>query len=134
MQKVIDATGFQRGFRAVFAEVAPRRVPYALTRGSRPEAALIPSEEFLRFRALQESDVLARFDWLMARMAARNAAHSATACRDPKDTKVLEAAVAGQADVIVSGDEDLGALHPVGGILTVGPAEFLGMLEGVGHS
>jgi hypothetical protein len=31
-------------------------------------------EEFLRFQALQEQDVLARFDQLVARMAAQNAA------------------------------------------------------------
>jgi hypothetical protein len=33
-----------------------------------------PYEEFLRFQALQEQDVLARFDQLVARMAAQNAA------------------------------------------------------------
>jgi hypothetical protein len=31
-------------------------------------------EEYLRFQALQEQDVLARFDQLVARMAAQNAA------------------------------------------------------------
>ena len=34
------------------------------------------------------------------------------ACRDPKDDKFLEIAVNGGADVIVSGDPDLLALHP----------------------
>ena len=38
-----------------------------------PEAALIPYEEFLRFQVLQEKDVLARFDRLVARMAEQNA-------------------------------------------------------------
>ena len=54
--------------------MAKENVPYVLTRGSRPEAALISYEEFLRFQALQEQDVLARFDQLVARMAAQNAA------------------------------------------------------------
>ena len=76
MQKVIGVTEFQRGFRAVFNEVAHRHIPYVLTRGSRPEAVLIPYEEFLRFQTLRESDVLARFDRLLARMAAQNAATS----------------------------------------------------------
>jgi len=49
-----------------------------------------------------------------------------TAC--PQDDKVLEVAVAGQADVIVSGDDDLLALHPFEGIPIVGPAEFLALL------
>jgi putative PIN family toxin of toxin-antitoxin system len=29
------------------------------------------------------------------------------ACRDPKDNMILEAAVNGQADIIVTGDKDL---------------------------
>ena len=41
---------------------------------------------------------------------------------------VLEAAVAGRADVIVSGDEDLLVLNPFEGIPIVGPAGFLAML------
>lgn len=73
MQKIMGVTELQRRFRSVFDEVAEEHVPYVLTRGSRPEAALIPYEEFLRFQALQEQDVLARFDGLMARMAEQQA-------------------------------------------------------------
>jgi putative PIN family toxin of toxin-antitoxin system len=47
------------------------------------------------------------------------------ACRDPKDNKVLEVAVSGQATCIVSGDEDLRVLHPFRGIPILTPAEFL---------
>jgi putative PIN family toxin of toxin-antitoxin system len=50
------------------------------------------------------------------------------ACRDPKDDKFLEVAVAGKADVIVSGDQDLLVLHPFAGIPIVPPAAFLQML------
>ena len=74
MQKVIGVTELQRRFRSVFDEVVKERIPYVLTRGSRPEAALVPYEEFLRFQALEEQDVLARFDRLMARMAEQSAA------------------------------------------------------------
>jgi prevent-host-death family protein len=74
MQKVIGVTELQRRFRAVFDEVVKQQVPYVLTRGSRPEAVLIPYEEFLHWQALQEQEVLARFDQLMARMADQNAA------------------------------------------------------------
>jgi prevent-host-death family protein len=73
MQRIIGVTELQRRFRAVFDEVAKKRVPYVLTRGSRPEAALIPYEEFVRFQALKEQDVLARFGALMTRMAEQNA-------------------------------------------------------------
>ncbi len=52
-----------------------------------------------------------------------------TVCRDPKDNQVLEAAIAGRADVIVSGDDDLLVLNPFEGIPTVVPADFLAMLD-----
>ncbi|HNS03103.1 MAG TPA: putative toxin-antitoxin system toxin component, PIN family [Anaerolineae bacterium] len=48
-------------------------------------------------------------------------------CRDPKDDKFLEVAVAGQADVIVSGDDDLLVLNPYAGIPIVPPRQFLTM-------
>ena len=47
------------------------------------------------------------------------------ACRDPKDDKFLEVAVHGRADVIVTGDTDLLALHPFRGIAILTPAEYL---------
>ena len=52
-----------------------------------------------------------------------------TSCRDPLDVKSLEVAVAGKADVMVSGDQDLLVLSPFEGIAIVGPAAFLAMLE-----
>lgn len=47
------------------------------------------------------------------------------ACRDAKDNKYLELALAAQADAIISGDEDLLVLHPWRGIPILRPAEFL---------
>lgn len=46
-------------------------------------------------------------------------------CRDPKDDKFLELAIAGKATHIVSGDLDLLALSPFRGIVIVTPADFL---------
>jgi uncharacterized protein len=54
---------------------------------------------------------------------------SITACRDPKDNKFLEVAVAGKADVIVTGDEDLEVLDPFEGISMIRPAKFLHLLR-----
>ena len=54
-------------------------------------------------------------------------------CRDPTDNMVLEAAVAGQADAIVSGDKDLLTLNPFQGISILSPAAFLRMLHSQGH-
>jgi prevent-host-death family protein len=76
MQRIIGVTELQRRFRAVFLDVNTKKIPYVLTRGSRPEAVLISYEEFLRFQALQEQEVLANFDRLSARLAEQNAAIS----------------------------------------------------------
>ncbi len=76
MQKIIGVTELQRSFRAVFDDVAKQRVPYILTRGSRPEAVIIPYEDFVRFQELQEQATLARFDRLVNRMATENAERS----------------------------------------------------------
>ena len=46
-------------------------------------------------------------------------------CRDPKDNKFLALAMVSEANVLVSSDEDLLALHPWRGIPIVHPAEFL---------
>jgi uncharacterized protein len=46
-------------------------------------------------------------------------------CRDPKDDKFLEVALNGRADVIITGDADLLALHPWREIAIVTPAEYL---------
>jgi prevent-host-death family protein len=76
MNKIIGVTELQRSFRAIFEEVARKRMPYVLTRGSRPEAALIPYEEYLRFQQFQEKDILGRFDRLIERMAVHNEAYT----------------------------------------------------------
>jgi uncharacterized protein len=47
------------------------------------------------------------------------------ACRDPKDDKFLELAVAGRASHIVSGDADLLTLNPFQGILIVTAKTFI---------
>ena len=47
------------------------------------------------------------------------------ACRDPRDDKFPEVAVSGGADFIVTGDADLLALDPFGGIAILTPAAYL---------
>ena len=54
--------------------------------------------------------------------------HRITACRDPEDNALLECAIAGRADYLVTGDLDLLALHPFRGIHILRPAEFLRLL------
>ena len=51
-----------------------------------------------------------------------------TVCRDPKDDKFLEVAVNGSATHLVTGDQDLLALHPFRGIPILTSADFLALL------
>jgi uncharacterized protein len=47
------------------------------------------------------------------------------ACRDPDDDKLLETALLGHADCIVTGDQDLLVLDPFLGVRIVTPSAFL---------
>ena len=53
-----------------------------------------------------------------------------TDCRDAKDDKVLELALAAGATVIVSSDADLLVLHPWRGVRVLRPAEYLAEVTG----
>ena len=47
------------------------------------------------------------------------------ACRDPKDNMLLELAVSGKADVLITGDTDLLVLNPFKKIAILQPEAFL---------
>lgn len=55
-------------------------------------------------------------------------------CRDPKDDKFLQVAISGQAEVVVTADEDLIVLGSYEAIPMVQPAEFLRRLAGRAES
>jgi prevent-host-death family protein len=76
MQKIIGVTELQRKFRPFFEGVVRKGTSLILTRGSRPEAVLIPYEDYLRYQQMQESEVLARFDKVWTRLAELNAEFS----------------------------------------------------------
>ena len=46
-------------------------------------------------------------------------------CRDPNDDQILEVAVNGDAEYLVTGDADLLSMDPFRGVRIVTPAEFL---------
>lgn len=71
-QRIIGVTDLQRRFKAVIDEVREDRVPYVVTRGSRPEAVLLPYDEYVRLEQLDEKEVVYRFDRLLERMRERN--------------------------------------------------------------
>jgi prevent-host-death family protein len=76
MDRIIGVTELQRRFRSVLDEVTTKHVSYVLTRGSRPEAVMIPYDEYVRFVKASEGGILARFDKLRSRMMAVNAKRS----------------------------------------------------------
>ena len=51
--------------------------------------------------------------------------HTINECRDPKDNMFLELALSGNADLIISGDNDLLVLNPFRGIPVITPGEFI---------
>jgi predicted nucleic acid-binding protein len=46
-------------------------------------------------------------------------------CRDPKDNQILELAISGKANLIITGDDDLLVLNPFQSILIVTPDAWL---------
>lgn len=73
---------------------------------------------------VRDEDVLALVGAFLQYGEAVEPQQTLTVCRDPKDDKFLETAVAGRADVIVTADEDLLVLDPFEGIAIVKPAAF----------
>ena len=51
------------------------------------------------------------------------------ACRDPNDDKFLSLAIAGNADCIITGDDDLLTLNPFRGVAILTPQQFLERYE-----
>lgn len=84
----------------------------------------------IRRRAAYEAR---RGDALLARLAAAatfvTPTRRITASRDPDDNAVLEAAAAGNADYIVTGDQDLLTLGAHRGIVILTPAAFASLLQ-----
>jgi putative PIN family toxin of toxin-antitoxin system len=110
---------------------AARAVDLALTHGS-----LLGSEDTLA----ELAEVLARpkFDPYISRDDRREfirmlggvmqivpIIRRVAACRDPRDDKFLDVALAGEAAAIISGDKDLLVLNPWHGIPIMTPADFV---------
>jgi len=78
---------------------------------------------------LTEQDIQTVVGLVLLRGEAVTPTERIAVCRDPKDDEFLEVAVTGEADVIVSGDQDLLVLHPFEGIPILPAVAFLRMLE-----
>ena len=90
---------------------------------------VLTDEKLRRFIARPElvADVLDAIRTLTIWVEASDIA--ADAVRDPSDVHVLGSAVGGRADVLVSGDQDLLAVHEYMGVRILNPSQFLGELR-----
>lgn len=77
---------------------------------------------------IEPGDITALVNLIRLRGELVTPGRKVTACRDPKDDKFLEAALATPTDCIVSGDSDLLELNPFEEIPVLRPAEFLARL------
>lgn len=77
---------------------------------------------------IQPDDITALINLVRLRGELVIPKQTVTACRDPKDNRFLEAALAGTVDAVVTGDEDLLVLNPFEGIEILQPAELLAKL------
>lgn len=73
MDKIVGVTELQRNFKRIFDDVTKGKSAHILTRKSRPEAVLMPYEEYLRLARLSDTEITARFNQILARMRAVNA-------------------------------------------------------------
>ncbi len=79
--------------------------------------------KFDRYVSKQDRE---RFMFLLSRIAEPVAIIGRIqVCRDPKDDQLLEVAVNGLADVVLTGDEDLLVLGSFRGVAIVSPADYL---------
>jgi len=77
---------------------------------------------------LEESDIENLRIFLKRRAIFVEPEGSISICRDVKDNKILECAIAEKVDFIVTGDKDLLILSPFHKIRIITPAEFLQVL------
>ena len=86
-------------------------------------ADVLAGAKFYPYITIEERrEFLPLFDHIAERIPIT---HIVRACRDPKDDKFLELAVNGAAQLIITGDADLLALHPFRGIDILAPALYL---------
>jgi putative PIN family toxin of toxin-antitoxin system len=76
-------------------------------------------------RYLPLADRIDIFRVLLEEMETVEVITTMQACRDPRDDKFLSLAVDASASALVTGDDDLLALHPFGTLSILTPAQFV---------
>lgn len=93
------------------------------------EVVEVLGRDFFRTKYhIQTEDIEILVSLIRLRGEAVVPAQKITDCRDPKDNKFLEAAVGGEADYLVSGDEDLLRMNPYRSVPVLNPVEFLELI------
>jgi putative PIN family toxin of toxin-antitoxin system len=120
-----------------------------LFEGSKPDAALKYAlqngEVLLSFEVIEElSEVLSRkkfrkyiaeeeieefIETLLDRVILIQVTDVICECRDPKDNKILELSISGNADYIISGDKDLLVLNPFRFVEIITVEQLLGKIN-----
>lgn len=135
MSRVVLDTNVLISFALKAGSVAGRVVERVLRRHEwvgTPETvaefySVLFSAKFDRFIAFERREEIAAF--LSPFVSIRRVNFRVEACRDPKDNKFLEAAIAGEANFIVTGDDDLLVLDPFDRTAILAPAAFLMRLD-----
>ncbi|MCA9498237.1 MAG: putative toxin-antitoxin system toxin component, PIN family [Nitrospirales bacterium] len=86
-------------------------------------AEVLGREKFNAYVSIQDREEFLRTLGRIVEMV--TILHAVHDCRDVRDNHILEVAINGQAQVIVTGDEDLLVLNPFRGIPIMNPADFL---------
>jgi uncharacterized protein len=86
-------------------------------------ASRLDSPKFDRYRTREQMDRY--FQWLAELAEWVRPSIEISDCRDPDDNRFLEVLIAGDGDLIITGDPDLLALHPYEGRPILRPGEFL---------
>lgn len=114
----------------------PESVPAEAVRKAETDGLVLASEATLgeladvlsrrkldRYMSVQErQEYLRRLLGTVEVVAVR---HVVRVCRDPGDDKFLELALSGDADLILTGDKDLLALHPFRGVPIASAGDYV---------
>ena len=119
---------------AVLQRLRRRTYMLLLSRATLDEVVAVLHRPHLRRKyQLSERTVRATLRMIVLRSELVTPDVKIAVCRDPHDDKFLEVAVAGKADVIVSGDNDLLTMATYAGIPIVSASRFLTLLESSGE-
>ncbi len=130
---VVDTNVFVSA--SIFPNSRPR---LALSHAFKFDTVLISNETLQELRDVLERPKFNRFNTLAARqeflsfclglfgpVVPYGVSYPVFDSRDPKDNKFLGLALAGHADLIITGDDDLLSLHPWRGIPILTPSAYL---------